>query len=235
MEPHLKRELALMLCAAIVAAAVSAAGQEAEPMAARRNAKPDNGNGNQQAKDERLSMADIVRLRRQRLPQDQIVEQATEHGVSFKTTPAVESQLRRMHFSAEQIASIKSAYQEPAPDAPANLVPGSRLRIGDAQRDAILEEIKKINAASHADLHPLKGQHVTLWSAKSLQAAFMPDIEKLEKYFRTRCREPLRSGLDNRAAHIVLFSRRYEFENWVNSMFALDRRPFQGPRRSGRQ
>ena len=57
----------------------------------------------------------------------------------------------------------------------------------------------------------------------------MADIEKLEKYFRTRCREPLRSGLDNRAAHMILFTRRYEFENWVNAMFALIGDRFKDP------
>ena len=49
----------------------------------------------------------------------------------------------------------------------------------------------------------------------------LAEIKKLESYLRTKCREPIRSGLDNRSAHIILIKRRYEFEKWVNAMFDL--------------
>ena len=33
---------------------------------------------------------------------------------------------------------------------------------------------------------------------------YLPDVQKLEKFFHTKCAEPIRSGLDKRSTHIIL-------------------------------
>ena len=70
-------------------------------------------------------------------------------------------------------------------------------------------------------MQPVASKHVTLWAAKDDQAAFMPDIKKIEKYLEGKCKEPLRSGLDKRAAHLVLLKTRYDYEKWVKAMFEV--------------
>ena len=68
-------------------------------------------------------------------------------------------------------------------------------------RPRILEQVTKITKLSGANVQPVASKHITLWAAKDDQAAFLPDIKKIEKYLEGKCQEPLRSGLDKRAAH----------------------------------
>ena len=185
--------------------------------------------------DKPLSMRDIARMRHQRLSPDKIVEKATEQGVSFAVTPGNEKQLGRLGFTPEQIDAIKEAA---APRAkaeggeagkPAAIVPGQGLKSSDAERDGTAELVAKITKLSAANVQPVASKHVTLWAAKDDQAAFMPDIKKIEMFLEGKCREPLRSGLDKRAAHLVLLKTRYDYEKWIKAMFELMPERFKLP------
>jgi hypothetical protein len=186
------------------------------------------------AAEQPLTMRDVNRMCRQRVPYADIVGKATEQGIAFEVTPAVQNQLRRMGFNAEQIAAMQQAFtprdqpgkndkEEPAEP----IVPGQGLYSSEAQRDDILERIQKVNKASGADLQPAEARHITLWAAKKDLDAFLPDIKKLERFLETKCKEPIRSGLDKRAAHVVLIPRRYEFDRWLKASFEIIGDPFK--------
>ena len=116
--------------------------------------------------------------------------------------------------SPAQVDAIKEAPDEP-------LVPGKLLPAGDAQRDRILDQMKQVAAKSKADIEPIESQHVTLWAAKEVQQKYLPDVQKLEKFFHTRCAEPIRSGLDKRSTHVILLKDHAEYEVWWRAMFDL--------------
>jgi hypothetical protein len=177
--------------------------------------------------DKPLSMRDIARMRHERVTPEQIVEKASGQGVGFAVTPGVEKQLSRLGFTPEQIDAIKEA-ASPKPKAERNagrnappIVPGQGLPSGDAQRNKWLELVAKITKLSGANVQPFESRHITLWTAKDIQAGFMPDLKKIEKFLEGKCQEPLRSGLDKRAAHLVLLKTRYDYEKWVNAMFEV--------------
>ncbi len=175
-----------------------------------------------------LTMRDIVRMRHDRLTPDKIVEKASEQGVGFTVTLGVEKQLARLGFTPKQIDAIKQA-ATPRPkdqedgnaEKPAAIVPGQGLKSSDAQRERILEQVTKITKLSGANVQPVATRHVTLWAANDDRAAFLPDIRKIEKYLEAKCAEPLRSGLDKRAAHLVLLKTHRDFEKWVKAMFGV--------------
>ena len=70
-------------------------------------------------------------------------------------------------------------------------------------------------------MQPVASKHLTLWAAKDDQATFMPDVRKIEAYLESKCKEPLRSGLEKRLAHLVLLKTRYDYEKWVRAMFEV--------------
>jgi hypothetical protein len=195
--------------------------------------------------DASLMMRDIVQMRRQGLSHEQIAEKAAQQGVGFEVTPAVQNQLRRLGFKPDQIDALKECYgsrnrrdddnpnrpEKPGKDAPPENVgpvaPGEGLRLTEGERDRTLRQIQQIAKSSGADVEPVETQHVTLWAAKDVQAVFLADIKKLESYFHGKCKEPLRSGLDKRCAHVIIIKRRYDFEKWVNAMFVVMARDFE--------
>jgi hypothetical protein len=178
-----------------------------------------------QAADPPLSMRDIARMRHDRVPLEQIVEKATERGISFGVTPGVEKQLARLGFAAEQIEALKSAgtpqakTDREAAEKAAAIVPGEGLKSTDAERDHVLAQITKITKLSGANLQPVTARHTTLWAKRDDHAAYLADIKKIERYFETKCSEPLRSGLDKRSAHVVLIRTRYDYEKWMQALF----------------
>jgi hypothetical protein len=109
-------------------------------------------------------------------------------------------------------------------------VPGQGLHAGEAQRDDILDRIQKVSKASGADLQPAEARHITLWAAKKALDTFLPDVKKLERFLETKCKEPIRSGLDKWAAHVVLIPRRYEFEHWLKASFEIIGEGLHAPR-----
>ncbi|MCE5266464.1 MAG: hypothetical protein LLG00_01070 [Planctomycetaceae bacterium] len=133
-----------------------------------------------------------------------------------------------MEVSGQQTATgpATGSAVQPKSSTPDPLVPGKWLTTSDERRNQSLEEIKKIAAKSKADIEPIQSQHVTLWAAKDHHRTYLPDIEKLEKFFHTRCAEPIRSGLDKRSAHIVLLKDRAEFEAWCRAIFDLSPQRF---------
>jgi hypothetical protein len=195
-----------------------------------------------------LALRDIARLRQQRVPLDKIVDKAAEQGIAFAVTPGVEKQLARMGFSPEQIDTIKQsavprgkadeekpgnkkAGKEKADKAekPAAIVPGQGLSLRENERDRILDQVTRITKLSGANVQPVETKHLTLWAARGDQATFLPDLRKIESYLEGKCKEPLRSGLDRRAAHLILLRTRYDYEKWVKAMFEVMPDAFKTP------
>ena len=172
-------------------------------------------------------MRDIARMRRERVPTKTIVQRASERGVDFKITPGIEKQLARLGFDVEEIDAIRDASatrEKPKHGGTENgppIVPGKELPAGETRRKAVCEQMVKIARLSTLNLPSVETRHFTLWVAKDDQARFLSDIKKIENYLEQKCAEPLRSGLDKRAAHLVLLKTRYEYEKWVNAMYEV--------------
>lgn len=168
------------------------------------------GNG----KDTRLTLKDIQQFRHQRITPEQVADSVAEQGRGFEVTAEVAGQLRRLGFHPAQIDAIKDSSPEP-------LAPGKWLTSSDEERNQILQEMKQVVAKSKAAIEPIESQHVTLWAAKETQQKYLADVQKLEKFFHTKCAEPIRSGLDRRSTHVVLLKDHAEYEAWCRAMFAL--------------
>ena len=106
-------------------------------------------------------------------------------------------------------------------------MPGKWLPFGDKARNNILKEMKLVAEKSGADIEPIESQHVTLWAAKKDQQTYLPDVQKLEEFFHTKCAEPLRSGLDKRSTHVILLNDQGEYEAWWRAMFDLFGKQFE--------
>jgi hypothetical protein len=165
-------------------------------------------------KDTRITLKEIQALRGRRMPAGEVAETLAERGRAFEVTTAVAGQLRRLGFTATQIEAVREAADEP-------LVAGKSLSSFEWQRDQIREEMKQVVAKSKLDIEPVESQHATLWAAKYLQHKCLADVQKVEKFFHTRCAEPIRSGLDKRTTHIILLKDHAEYEAWWRAMFAL--------------
>jgi hypothetical protein len=204
-----------------------AAGQEDQPARPARDAaaQAEDQPAKQAEPPHRLTLAEVAEMRRERLSQAKIVEKAAEQGAGFEVTAAVRFQLRRMGFDADQIEALQAAYTAKA-EKSVPLVPGQGLRTTDAQRDKILEQITEITKASGAAVAPVAARHVTLWASQDDQRVYLPDIQKLEKLLESKCKEPIRSGLDKRSAHVILIKHRYEYEKWILAMFDVLGDPF---------
>jgi hypothetical protein len=164
--------------------------------------------------DTRLTLKNIQQLRRQRIAPEQVVEDVAEQGRAFEVTAEVAGELRRLGFRAAQIDAIKESSPQP-------LVPGKWLITSDELRNQILKEMKLVAVKSGAAIRPIELQHVTLWAAKETRQTYLPDVQKLEKFFHTRCAEPIRSGLDKRSTHVVLLKDHTEYKAWCRAMFDL--------------
>ena len=165
-------------------------------------------------KDTRLTLKDIHRLREQRIAPERIVEEVAEQGRAFNVTAEAAEELHRQGFSPLQIHAIKESSPDP-------LVPGKWLTTSDEQRNRIFEAMKRVAAKSKVGIEPIRSQHVTLWADGYIQRTYLADIENLEKFFHTKCAEPIRSGLDRRSAHIILLNTHAEYEAWCRAMFDL--------------
>jgi len=216
-----------LLTALVLSSGRWADGQDGEPVRPPRAqaAKVEEPPAEKGGKQDRLTLPDIIEMRRQKLSPARIVEKAGEQGVGFEITAAARFQLRRMGFDAQQIEALHDAYVAKAERA-VPLVPGQGLMTSEAQRDKILEQITEITKASGAAISPIASRHVTLWAAQDDQAVYLPDIQKLEKFLESKCKEPIRSGLDKRSAHIILIKHRYEYEKWILAMFDAMGDPF---------
>ena len=57
--------------------------------------------------------------------------------------------------------------------------------------------MKQVAAKSGADIEPIESRNVTLWAAKDIQRAYLPDVKKIEEFFVAKCAEPLAPALTN--------------------------------------
>ena len=106
-------------------------------------------------------------------------------------------------------------------------MPGKSLATSDAQRDVFLKEMTQVAAKSGAAIAPSESQHVTLWAPKDMQETYLADLQKAEKFFHTKCGEPIRSGLDKRSTHIILLKDHAEYEAWWRAMLDLFGKQFE--------
>lgn len=189
-----------------------------------------------QADEKPLSIREITSLRHDRVSTETIVERASDRGVSFAVTPAIENQLARLGFALEQIETIKQCVMTGASaekddseaadgkakgERAAPTVPGKGLPSREEERDLVLDQVTKITKLSGANLQSFAARHVTLWAGRGDQTSFLPDLKKIDKFLEGKYREPLQSGLDKRAAHLVLLKTRYDYEKWVTAMFEV--------------
>ena len=159
-------------------------------------------------------MKDIQRMRRQRMSPEQVADSVAEQGRGFEVTPDIVRQLRGLGFRPAQIDAIKESSREP-------LLPGRSLATSDEEREDTFKQMKQVAVKSRAAIEPVQSQHVTLWAAKDLQRAYLPELQQLETFFHTKCAEPIRSGLDKRSTHVVLLKDRAEYGAWCRTMFDL--------------
>jgi hypothetical protein len=172
------------------------------------------------AKDTRLTLEDVRRLRGKHTSAGQVADMVAEQGRAFEVTEESEREVRKLGFSTAQVAAIKDASPDP-------LVPGKWLSSNDAERDASMEAMRHVAAKSGVAIEPASTRHVTLWAAKGIQKTYLADLQKAEKFFHTKCAEPIRSGLDKRAAHVVLLNNRAEYTAWWRAMLELDNKTFE--------
>ena len=111
-------------------------------------------------------------------------------------------------------------------------MPGKWLptRLDDMWRDKVFLAMQQVAEKSGTAIRPVQSQHVTLWAAPAIQRTYLPDVRKLEKFFHTKCAEPIRSGLDKRSTHIVLLQNHNEYEAWCRTVFQLLGKEFRGER-----
>ena len=188
----------------------SAPGQQDGPF----QPKPDAAPGAAASANARLTLTDVKKLRDRRISPGQIADSVAERGRAFEVTEDVARELRRLGFRPAQIDAIKESSAEP-------LVPGKSLATSDEEREQTLKEMKQVAVRSKAGIEPIESQHVTLWASKENQQTYLPDVQKLEKFFHTKCAEPIRSGLDKRSTHVVLLRDHAEYEAWCRAMFGL--------------
>ncbi len=160
------------------------------------------------SEDTRVTLEEIKQLRRTRVSREEIADVVAERGRAFEVTADAKQKLRSLGFRPAQIDAIKDASDEP-------LLPGKWLSTNDEQRDETFKMMESVAAKSKAAIKPVQSQHVTLWAAKDIQQTYLSDIKKLEKFFHTKCAEPIRSGLDKRSMHIVLLKDHAEYEAWA--------------------
>ncbi|MEN6448944.1 MAG: hypothetical protein ABFC96_00495 [Thermoguttaceae bacterium] len=153
-------------------------------------------------------------MREQRVAPERIIEKVAEQGRAFDVTAEAAEELRVQGFSPVQIDAIRESSPDP-------LVPGKWLTTNGKQRDRVFESLKRIAAKSEVDIEPIQSQHVTLWAARGTQQMYLAALEDVEKFFHTKCAEPIRSGLDKRSAHIILLKDHAEYKAWLRAMFDL--------------
>jgi len=124
--------------------------------------------------------------------------------VRFEMTTAVRNQLRRMGFKPEQIEASRTPTSNrplPPPGRRGDRA-GKQLRTTDAERDQVLANIKKITKLSAADVQPCRHTHHALGGA-GRAGGFFGRHQEAGNVSADQCKEPLRSGLDRRSAHVV--------------------------------
>ena len=90
-----------------------------------------------------------------------------------------------------------------------------------------MELMRRVASKSGTAIEPRASVHVTLWAATGLQKTYFGDLQKAEKFFHTKCAEPIRSGLDKRTTHVVLLNSRGEYEAWWRAMLELEPKLFE--------
>ena len=212
---RLNHRVMWMACVALAAAwpLPPAYTQQEGPIRPKPDAAPGTAASSGE-KDTRLTLKGIQEQVRQGISPEQVADNVAEQGRGFEVTAEVAGELRRLGFRPAQIDAIKESSAEP-------LVPGKWLTTSGKERDRFLKEVKLVAVKSKTGIQPIESQHVTIWATEDIQQTYLPDVQKLEKFFHTKCAEPIRSGLDNRSAHVILLKDHAAYEAWWRAMFKL--------------
>ena len=200
--------------------------------------------GSAKGKDTRLTLKDIEEQIRRHVAPEQVADNAAEQGRGFEVTAEVAKELRGLGLSPAQIDAVKESSPEP-------IVPGKGVWASswdDERKNRFFEAMRQVAADSGTGIRPVQSQHVTLWVPVSATAGssgsaelpsagrrpeiagqageescqpYLRDVKKLEKFFHTKCAEPLRSGLDKRCAHVVLLKDHADYEAWCRAASKL--------------
>ncbi len=183
-----------------------------------------------------VSWDDIRDLKKQRKSHAEIVDVMKQRGMAFVVDDIEQRKLRAFGFSRRQIKEIveipvdrtdvanQPVDDQPLPAAaePREPLAPAKLNLDpetEAEHRRLADQVSRIIDASEAlvECHP--STHVTLIANKEIAARFLPDVQRLERTIRARFREPIASGVDLRAANIVLLENRYEYEKWTRALF----------------
>jgi hypothetical protein len=163
-----------------------------------------------------LSLPEALKLRTKRQSTHEIVGKALNQGTDFEVTAPVRLQLGKVGFSEIQIDNFQNAFGR-KPSLPGK--PGSQLPLKEPERKTTFWQIEEVTKTATPELKPIQTPHVTLWVAEKQHELLLPELQKLDQLLAARFQEPLRSGLDQRAAHIVLTRSKDETEKWVGQYF----------------
>lgn len=177
---------------------------------------------------EPISLEELMQMGSQKVPADQILAAATARGLGFEITLPTERQLRRSGFSRAAIARLKRV-EPPAAGPAAEPAAGVDAQPAAAKKklDPALEaeyaafdnRLDRIVKNSNTALVKVRSDHITVVSEKELSQRLLADVKKLEQLFAKQFPAPLGAGPDARKAVIVFTRTRYDYENYLESMF----------------
>jgi hypothetical protein len=178
---------------------------------------------------------DIRELKRAKSTYSDIVKSMQDRGLAFPVDRLEERRLRAYGFTRRHIADIRKigvkvtnirsggdATKFKPDDTPLPPIVPAKLQL-DAETEAAhrrtADMVDRMIEASEVLIQRNPSTHVTLVANKNIAARYLPDIGRLERKIRKTFHEPIASGVDLRAANIVLLENRYEYEKWTRALF----------------
>ncbi len=178
---------------------------------------------------------DIRDLKRAKKTYTEIVRAMQDRGLAFTIDSLEERRLRVYGFTRRHIAEIRKIGVKVTnihsggdatkfkPDlTPLPPIEPARLKLDDdteAAHRRLANQVDRIIEASEILIRKTPTVHVTLIANKEITDRYLPDIGRLERKIRKTFAEPIASGVDRRAANIVLLENRYEYEKWTRALF----------------
>ncbi len=187
-----------------------------------------------------LTLDDIRKLRQQQKAHDEIVKLAAERGLAFDVQGSELVQLTRMRFTREQIDALREARANgptgaaPAADpAAANEKPGDAkpreenpdAPLGPRKPEAwqVMNEqvVKEIIQLSGVGVKPWPAGSFTIVASEPVAREHMADANRLQTMLARAYGGVFKSGLDRRSANIVLLETQYDYDRFIDAMFAV--------------
>lgn len=185
---------------------------------------------------EPVSLEELKQMAGERAAAAEILEAARTRGLGFDWSLLRERQLRRAGLSRQLVDQLKQldtaapiAADPQLAEEPAAAKLDPALEREYEQFDERLDRILK---NSNTSLVKIRSDHITVVCEKELAERFLADVKKLEKLLAAKFPAPLGTGPDARKAVIVLTRTRYDYQNFMESMFReyeADGRKFASP------